>query len=62
MTLRYDHVLEDAIDKLVPEVKTALPDVPNPRWIALRLLDGGDKRLMEAIRTGTLANKERRHG
>ena len=34
-------------------VRSVFPDVPNSRWVALRLLDG-DASLMEAVRSGEL--------
>jgi len=43
--------IKNAIEKLSLEIETAYPDVPNSRWIALRLLDG-DERIIEAIKTG----------
>lgn len=61
MMLRYDSALENAIEKIVPEVKRALPNVPNSRWIALRLLDGGDKGLTAAIKTGALESRKPSH-
>ncbi|MBZ0254587.1 50S ribosome-binding GTPase [bacterium] len=54
--LRFDNQLEDAIDSLTPYVEKALPQIPNPRWIAMRLLDGGDVRLMEELRDGILSD------
>ena len=43
--------IKNAIEKLSLEIETAYPDVPNSRWIALRLLDG-DERIIEAVKTG----------
>lgn len=35
-----DPALESAVQQLLPLLQEAFPDFPNPRWIALRLLDG----------------------
>lgn len=43
--------IDNAIEKLRIEIETAFPNVPNSRWIALRLLDG-DERIIEAVKTG----------
>ena len=43
-----------AVEQLVPKIKNLLPDVPNPRWLAIRLLDG-DSRVQQALQTGELA-------
>jgi ferrous iron transport protein B len=43
-----------ALEPLVAQLETAYPDLPNARWIALRLLDGDD-RIMEAVRKGEFA-------
>lgn len=42
-----------ALDELVPKIESAFPELPNSRWVALRLLDG-DQRIIEAIDTGEL--------
>lgn len=42
-----------AIDELVPKIKLVAPLAPNPRWIAIRLLDG-DARVQEALLSGEL--------
>ncbi len=47
-------VLRKALSLLVERVRSAFPDLPNPRWVALRLLDG-DQRIAEAARNGELA-------
>jgi len=62
LVLTYDSALEGAVEDLLPHVETAFPGVPNPRWIALRLIDGGDVRLMEEVREGVLANSSGRIG
>ncbi|NPA31547.1 MAG: ferrous iron transport protein B [Chloroflexi bacterium] len=47
-------VFQRALQALVDEIRALYPDLPNPRWIALRLLDG-DPRIIEALRSGELA-------
>ena len=42
-----------AIGELVPLVESLAPGVPNPRWIAIRLLDG-DARVERALLAGEL--------
>jgi ferrous iron transport protein B len=44
-----------ALNVLVPKIKAAFPDMPNPQWVALRLLDG-DQRIAEAVRLGELGD------
>jgi len=48
-------VLKNAINSLTSQISTAYPDLPNPRWIALRLLDG-DERIANALRRGELGD------
>jgi ferrous iron transport protein B len=43
--------INNAIEKLRVEIEKEFPNVPNSRWIALRLLDG-DQRIIEAVKTG----------
>jgi ferrous iron transport protein B len=45
--------VEAAITALVPVVEEAYPDVPNSRWVALRLLNA-DEAVQEAVRSGEL--------
>lgn len=44
-----------AIDSLTKQISEQFPDLPNARWIALRLLEG-DQQIIEAIRSGSLGN------
>jgi Fe2+ transport system protein B len=46
--------IKPALAELVTQLKAAFPDLPNPRWVAMRLL-GGDKTIVDALRTGELA-------
>jgi Fe2+ transport system protein B len=49
---------KQAIFELVTKIETAFPDLPNARWVALRLLDG-DQRIAEALRKGELGDLSR---
>ena len=42
-----------AVTKLSAEIKSEFPEIPNSRWIALRLLEG-DGRIIEALKSGEL--------
>lgn len=57
-----DPDLEAAVADLAADLERTWPGVPNPRWIALRLIDGGDRRLREEIEAGLLAHLEGRIG
>jgi len=46
--------IKPALADLVARLKAVYPDLPNPRWVALRLL-GGDDSIVEALRSGQLA-------
>ena len=45
--------LRQAIETLTHEVETTFPNLPNARWVALRLLDG-DQSIIQAVRSGEL--------
>ena len=45
--------VEDAVERLVPVIERVFPDVPNARWVALRLLNA-DEAVQEAVRSGEL--------
>ncbi len=47
--------LKEAVEKLSSQIETAFPDLPNARWVAMRLLDG-DERIAEALRKGELGD------
>ena len=52
--LRYtDERLEEAIAALEQEVLRLFPEIPNARWVALRLLEG-DESVLQEVRNGTL--------
>jgi len=42
-----------AVIKLSAEIESEFPEIPNSRWIALRLLEG-DGRIIEALKSGEL--------
>ena len=48
-----DPKLDRAVAQLIEQIETAFPQVPNARWVALRLLDG-DERIIEAVESGEL--------
>ena len=43
-----------AVEELEKEIRAAYPDLPNSRWIAIRLLEG-DKRVMAALKNDELS-------
>ena len=45
--------LKQAVNKLVTQLQSVFPNLPNARWVALRLLDG-DERIMQALQSGEL--------
>jgi len=50
--------LERVVSRLAARVHEQFPDLPNARWVALRLLDG-DERIAEAIQLGELGDLTR---
>ena len=52
-------LIQDAVGQLVKLIEDAFPDLPNARWLALRLLDG-DQRIIQAIRAGEMGDLSRR--
>lgn len=49
--------LEEAVGEMVGAVHERFPDVPNARWVALRLLSG-DESVESAVRSGELGDLE----
>ena len=47
--------VSDAVNDLDKKIKELFPDLPNTRWIALRLLEG-DQSVIEAVRSGEIGN------
>ncbi len=51
---RHPSDVERAVAELEPVLERAWPDLPNARWVALRLLNADD-RVEQAVRTGEIA-------
>jgi Fe2+ transport system protein B len=51
--------LKASIDKLESMLRAEYPELPNARWVALRLLEG-DQRITEAVQSGALTAAVRR--
>ncbi|MDH3224740.1 MAG: ferrous iron transporter B, partial [Gemmatimonadota bacterium] len=47
--------VESAIEELVPRLLDEFPELPNPRWVALRILNA-DQRVAEAVRSGEIGH------
>lgn len=47
--------VEEAVSELEEDIKKAFPNLPNAKWVALRLLDG-DERIIEAVRKRELGD------
>jgi ferrous iron transport protein B len=47
--------LAKALTALTKKITKEFPNLPNPRWIALRLLEG-DQKIIDAIKSGELGN------
>jgi Fe2+ transport system protein B len=47
--------LKKQISQLVNKIESAYPNLPNSRWVALRLLDG-DERIIQALKDGELGD------
>jgi ferrous iron transport protein B len=45
--------LETAVETLAEQLRGEFDDLPNARWVALRLLEG-DKNIINAVETRTL--------
>lgn len=50
---------QGAVDQLAGQIEGLYPEVPNARWLAIRLLDG-DARVQEALLSGELADLQQR--
>jgi ferrous iron transport protein B len=50
--------IDRALAQLVPEIEAAFPHLPNPEWVALRLLDG-DRQIAAAVRDGRIGELQR---
>ena len=47
--------VEEAVQSLSKQIKSNFPDLPNTRWIAMRLLDG-DQQIVKALKSGDFMN------
>lgn len=47
--------LRGALDRLEADLHEAFPQLPQPRWVALRLLEG-DREIMDAVRSGEIGS------
>jgi Fe2+ transport system protein B len=47
--------LKQAVEKLTIKVLEKFPDLPNARWVALRLLEG-DQRIIDAVKNGEITS------
>lgn len=54
--VRGDGAVQRAVAELVPLLEETVPDLPNARWVAMRLLDG-DHRVREALLNGELGGE-----
>lgn len=50
--------VKTAVDTLADNIQRLYPDLPNARWVALRLLDG-DEAIIQAMRQGHLGDLKR---
>lgn len=53
-----DAELESAVSELATQLRVAFSELPNARWVALRLLEG-DESIVQAVREGTIGGLER---
>lgn len=47
--------LRSALDQVEAGLRETFPELPQPRWVALRLLEG-DREIMEAVRNGEIGS------
>lgn len=55
-----DPAFNSAVESLAANVKKLFPELPNARWVAIRLLDG-DERITEAVRQRSLGQLTNGH-
>jgi len=51
--------LKNAVKILTGQIKEQFPNLPNARWVALRLLEG-DQKIIDAVKSGDLGSLERK--
>ncbi len=54
--IRIKGELQEALDQLIPLIEEEYPELPNSRWVALRLLDG-DYAVRQALVNGDMPGK-----
>lgn len=47
--------IRKAVERIQNEIKEQFPELPNPRWVAMRLLEG-DQSIIDAIKSGELGD------
>jgi ferrous iron transport protein B len=47
--------LRSALDRIEDDLEAAFPNLPQPRWVALRLLEG-DREIMDAVQSGEIGS------
>jgi ferrous iron transport protein B len=47
--------LTQALDKVESDLLEVFPRLPQPRWVALRLLEG-DREIIDAVQSGEIGN------
>ncbi|MGD7652797.1 MAG: FeoB small GTPase domain-containing protein [Verrucomicrobiales bacterium] len=52
--------LRGALSRIEAGLKQSFPELPQPRWVALRLLEG-DREIIEAVRTGEIGALKENH-
>ncbi|MBK7104060.1 MAG: 50S ribosome-binding GTPase [Ignavibacteriae bacterium] len=51
----YSKKINITIDQLSERIKNVFPDLPNARWVAIRLLEG-DQTIIDAVKSGEIGN------
>ncbi|MBN1300926.1 MAG: 50S ribosome-binding GTPase [Melioribacteraceae bacterium] len=49
--------IDNAVNELSKKIKEQLPNLPNTRWVAMRLLEG-DQQIIDALNSGEIGNLE----
>jgi ferrous iron transport protein B len=60
-TSRFPAELESAVQQLTTLIQAAFPNLPNARWVALRLLEG-DESIIQALHSGDLGALDQSDG
>ena len=51
----YSKKIKNSIEDLTEKIKLIYPDLPNSKWVAIRLLEG-DQEIIDAIKSGEIGN------